>query len=173
MQAWGHLWVAKEKKKNSLYTSCRSLPMWAHTSLRLFQGRSRQWCTAGTNVKAGPSMWSKVQEGTHCAALQADNGRKLQNRKWCDRPALLHPYYVMKSDLSLHYQWWNVTKCNFELPVLSIVMLYDTSTPLQSRRIYCTFYSTDYSLNKLHLETHKSTIYSKIINMFKLYFDIR
>lgn len=36
---------------------------------------------------------------THCAELQGHNGKKLQSRKWCDGPVLLHPCSIMKSDL--------------------------------------------------------------------------
>lgn len=76
--------------------------------MRVFRGRSRpllQWCTTGRTMKAGPSMWSGVQEGS-CAedSLCSTTGgqwKKVTEEEviWsaCPPPPLL--YYEIWSDL--------------------------------------------------------------------------
>lgn len=68
------------------YASCLSQHMWAHDSLRLFQAKSQphqEGCTDGRNMKSGPSVQSKVQEGS-CAedSLCSATGRQWQKVSW-------------------------------------------------------------------------------------------
>ena len=107
--------------------------MWAHHWRRLFQGRSQprqRWCAAGRNMKAGLSMWSRVQEGSWCCGLIVQHYRGTMvesHRKGSDVISLpsftLTMLWNLIQFVSLHCQWWNVTNCifyqyNFDVPVL-------------------------------------------------------
>lgn len=104
MQAWWHHWRLMAK----LIQPGLFLPMWADKTHWGFSGEdlghpssdALQGGTWSQDPAWGPVFRKGVVLRTHCAALYWDKGRK--ERKWCDRPALLHPslYYEIWSDLS-------------------------------------------------------------------------
>lgn len=130
------------RTESGLDTSCLSLPVWAHHWLRLFQGRSQprqQCCTAGRNMKAGLSMWSRVQEGSWCCGLivQHYRGTMLKShRKGSDVISLPSFTLTMLWNLiwlvSLHCQWWNLPNYIFSSTILLVyfhIHTYDSARP--------------------------------------------
>ena len=100
-------------------------------------------------MKAGLSMWSRVQEGSWCCGLIVQHYRGTMvesHRKGSDVISLPSFTLTMLWNLirlvSLHCQWWNVTNCifyqyNFDVPVLYLcISMYIHINLLDQKREY-------------------------------------